>query len=424
MKTHVRPLGPAAESFSLVTPAFKTTRIAVNAYLPLEKESAPAFYLLSLLLSDGCAAYPTPLELTGRLETLYGASLTVDAVKSGDRLILAASVVFADDRFLPESIARQAAALLREVLFRPSLEDGVFKETDFRREQRMHREYILGKLNDKRRYAREKCAALLCEGEPFGLSETGTPEEADALTPEAVTAAWRRMLEEAYLRVSVLSPAPCDGVVDDFAAELAAIDRGRAAAPPPEVTRPARETVRRVEERLPVAQGKLCLGFRVGTTGGDAATAPVMVFADLLGGGPYSRLFLNVREKESLCYYCVATAVRRKGVLMVDSGVEFANMDKTEDAVLRELKAIQDGEFTDEDLATSKRALSAALRAVTDSQAVTDRWYAERWFEFPRLSPADMAERIAAVTREEVLAAANSVKLDVVYRLLGKEEAE
>ena len=159
-------------------------------------------------------------------------------------------------------------------------------------------------------------------------------------------------------------------------------------------------------------------------TGGDARTAPVMIFADLLGGGPYSRLFLNVREKESLCYYCVATAVRRKGVLMVDSGVEFANMDKTEAAVLRELKAMQAGEFTDEDLATSKRALSAALRAVSDSQAVTDRWFAERWFESPRLSPAEMVERIRSVTREDVLAAANSVELDVVYRLLGKEEAE
>ncbi|MBP5618359.1 MAG: hypothetical protein J6X61_04345, partial [Clostridia bacterium] len=218
MQTQVRPLGPAAEGCSLVTPAFKTTRVAVNAYLPLEKESAPAFYLLSLLLSDGCAAYPTPLALTGRLETLYGASLTVDAVKSGDRLILAASIVFADDRFLPEPIAREAAGLLREVLFRPALEGGVFKEADFRREQRMHKEYILGKLNDKRGYARERCAALLCEGEPFGLSETGTLEQAEALTPAAVTAAWHRMLEEAYLRVSVLSPAPCEGVLDDFAA--------------------------------------------------------------------------------------------------------------------------------------------------------------------------------------------------------------
>ena len=424
MQTYVRPLGLAAEGFSLATPAFKTTRVAVNAYLPLEKESAPAFYLLSLLLSDGCAAYPTPLELTGRLETLYGASLTVDAVKSGDRLILAAGIVFADDRFLPETIAREAAGLLREVLFRPALEEGVFKETDFRREQRMHKEYILGKLNDKRHYAREKCTALLCEGEPFGLSETGTPEQAEALTPEAVTAAWRRMLEEAYFRVSVLSPAPCEGVLDDFAAELAAIDRGRAKPPAPETTSLGRKEVRRVDERLPIAQGKLCLGFRVGMTGGDAATAPVMVFADLLGGGPYSRLFLNVREKESLCYYCVASAVRRKGVLMVDSGVEFANMEKTEAAVLRELKAMQAGAFTDEDLATSKRALSGLLRAVTDSQAVTDRWYAERWFESPRLSPAEMVERIQSVTREDVLAAANSVRLDVVYRLLGKEEAE
>ena len=423
MEAHVRLLGPHAEGVALRTPAFKTTRVAVNAYLPLEAESAAAFYLLSLLLSNGCAAYPTPQALTDRLETLYGATLAVDAIKSGDRLILAASIVFADDRFLPEPVFEDAVALLREVIFRPAVDKGGFLDANFKREQRIHLEYIRGKLNDKRSYARERCAALLCEGEPFGLSETGTLAQAEALTRADVFDAWQRMLQEAYFRVSILSPVDRPAVFDAFAAELAALDRTDAKRPRPEVIRLVHGDVRRVDERLPVAQGKLCLGFRVGLTGPDAATAPVMVFADLLGGGPYSRLFLNVREKESLCYYCAASAVRRKGVLMVDSGVEFANMEKTEAAVLRELKAMQEGAFTDEDLAASQRALCSSLRAIGDSQAVTDRWYAERWFESPRLSPEEMAARIAAVTREDVLRAANSVQLDVVYRLLGKEEA-
>ena len=417
-----RPLGPCAEGCALSTPAFKTTRVAVNAYLPLEQGSAAAYYLLSLLLSNGCAAYPTPRALTNRLETLYGASLAVDAIKSGDRLILAASVVFADDRFLPEPVFADAVALLREVLFRPAVDKGGFLADNVKREQRMHKEYILGKLNDKRGYARERTAAILCEGEPFGLSETGTLEQAEALTRADVFDAWKRMWEEAFVRVSVLSPVARPDVFDAFAAELAVFDRTAARLPRPEVVRLGRP-VRRVDERMAVAQGKLCLGFRVGLTGPDADTAPVMVFTDLLGGGPYSRLFLNVREKESLCYYCVASAVRRKGVLMVDSGVEFANMEKTEAAILRELTAMQEGAFTDEDLAASKRSLCSSLRAVGDSQAVTDRWYAERWFESPRLSPEEMAARVEAVTREDVLRAANSVQLDTVYRLLGKEEA-
>lgn len=425
MQTQTLPLGNAAEGFSLVTPAFKTTRVAVDVYLPLEKESAPAYYLLSLLMSDGCAAYPTPRALTERMEALYGASLSVTAAKRGDSLVLAASVVFVDDRFLPEPVFEEAVALLREAVFRPALDaSGAFCEADFRREQRMHKEYILGKLNDKRGYARDRCLALLCEGEPYGLSETGTLEQADALTPAEVADAWRRAMREGFFRVSVLSPVERPGVFTAFERELAAFDRAGAGRPAEDLVRPARETVRRVDERMSVAQGKLCLGFRVGMTGGDDETAPVMVFADMLGGGPYSRLFLNVREKESLCYYCVATAVRRKGVLMVDSGVEFANMERTEAAILRELEAMRRGDFTEEDLAASKRALDSALRAVCDSQAVTDRWYAERWFEKRRLSPAEMAERVKAVTREEVVRAAESVAPDVAYRLLGKEEAE
>ena len=98
---NIEPLGPGIEGCTLLAAPFKTSRVAIYAYLPLEKESVAAYSMLALLLSNGCAAYPLPQDLTRRLDTLYGTSVSVDAAKSGDRLMVTASVVFVDDAFLP-----------------------------------------------------------------------------------------------------------------------------------------------------------------------------------------------------------------------------------------------------------------------------------------------------------------------------------
>ena len=134
-------------------------------------------------------------------------------------------------------------------------------------------------------------------------------------------------------------------------------------------------------------------------------------------------LFSNVREKQSLCYYCAARAVRCKGVMTVDSGVEFDKMEQTEKAVLEQLERMKKGEFTDEELSASKLALCGSLRSAKDSQAVMDRWYTERWFDSPRLSPEQVEQQIRGVTREDVVRVANGVRLDTVFRLVAKEGA-
>lgn len=421
---HTVRLAEGADGCTMLTAPFKTSRVSVCGYLPLEAETVAEYSMLTLLLSNGCAAYPSPRALSARLETLYGASVVFDCVKSGDRLMFLASIVFVDDRFLPEPVFDDCVDLLFQMLFCPAVDAGGFLEPNFLREQRIQIEYIESKINDKRAYAIGRCAALMCEGEPFGLPETGTPEQARAMDRRRVYEAWRRLLEQAYFRVSVMAPQEHPEVFERFMSLLNRTARRAPRLPAPDTVAPARDSVQCVSERFPVAQGKLAMGFRLDASGPDTVSYPVMVFSDLFGGGPYSMLFSNVREKQSLCYYCSARAVRCKGVMMVDSGVEFDQMDKTHDAILDQLEEMKRGRFTDEALQASKLALCGALRSAKDSQAVMDRWYADRWFESPRLSPDELAARILSVTREEVLRVAQGVRLDTVYRLLGEEEAQ
>ncbi len=398
---------------------FKTARISVTAYMPLSAETACPLSLGCLLVSNGCQAYPTPMALSRRLDTLYGASLSTDTYKVGDMLAIRVGMVFADDRYLPTPIFDACTELLLDTLFSPAVDEGGFLEGNFLREQRIQIEEIEGEINDKRAYARQRLIETMFEGEPFGTAVTGTKEQTLALTRGEVYTAWQNMLKSAYFRVSVTAAEPHDEVFERFSARIAKAGRSDVYSPSAAKLHTPSKEVKQVSDTMAVAQGKLAMGFAC-KGGEDAESYKTMVMIDVLGGGPYSLLFTNVREKLSLCYYCAARGVRKKGLLVIDSGVEFDNMDKTLEAVNLQIEALKSGEFDDEIVEASKRALVGNLMGVYDSQTVTDHWYADRWFDQKVLSPEQLAELVGSVTKQDVVDAANGLQLDTVYRLLGK----
>ena len=398
---------------------FKTARISVTAYMPLNKDNACALSLACLLLSNGCKKHPTPMEFSQRLDTLYGATLGTDTYKAGDMLAVRVGVIFAEDRFLPAPVFEDCANLLLDTIFEPAVDEGGFYEGNFNREKRIQIEEIESEINDKRTFARNRLTEKMFEGDPYGLSVTGTKEQTEALTRGEVYAAWQNLLKSAYFRVSVTADKPHDEVFEAFSARLANYERTDIFAPTPDRIHTTTGEVKQISDSMAVAQGKLAMGFSC-AGGEDADSYKSMVMIDILGGGPYSLLFSNVREKMSLCYYCAARGVRKKGALLIDSGVEFDNMDKTLNAVLEQIDALKSGNFDEGIVEASKLYIKGSLKAVYDSQAVTDHWYADRWFDRQMLSPQQLAELVSSVTKEDVVAAAQSITLDTVYRLLGK----
>ncbi|MBQ5717357.1 MAG: insulinase family protein, partial [Clostridia bacterium] len=229
------------------------------------------------------------------------------------------------------------------------------------------------------------------------------------------------VLSTAFIRVGYLAAEPDERVFDRFKSAFATIERQPEPIVPPVVS-PAKATVSEIEDRMAVNQGKLVLGFRTSSHGDDRDTYRLMVLSDLFGGGPYSLLFDNVREKMSLCYYCASRTNRRKGFLTVDSGVEFANMDKTYDEILNQLNRLKNGDFEDSLLDASKKSLCESFRALGDSQSVIDRYYADRVHSANPPTPDEMGELVRSVTRDDIIHVANSLKLDTVYRLKATEE--
>ena len=179
------------------------------------------------------------------------------------------------------------------------------------------------------------------------------------------------------------------------------------------------ETPRYFTEELPVTQGKLSIGFRLGEVMDDPNPAALHVMNAIFGGCVTSKLFMNVREKLSLCYYASSMMVLSKGIMIVSSGIDFDKYDAALNEILSQLKAVQAGDFTDEELQTARRSVAAELRTYMDSEADLEHYWLTRNLQGDRTDPMELSEQVNAVTREDVIQAASTIVCDAVYFLKG-----
>ncbi|MEG1744246.1 MAG: insulinase family protein [Ruthenibacterium sp.] len=406
---------------STVLPAekFKRCRVAVYFLWPSRRETATAEALLPLLMERSYADCPDMTELSKRLAALYGASLSVDMSTLGANRVLSVSVSGIQDAYAleGEKLSAQYAAMALGVAFRPRLVHGLFDAQDVAIEKEQLQELLESEINDKRGYCLRQARRRYYGVAPEGIERYGYLEEVEALTPAAVTNAWHSMIGTAQIEVMVLGAD--EAVVRESVLQaLKNIDRAPTALAAP-CAMPRIEP-QRCTEVLDTVQGKLCLLFTAGEPVAEKDYAALRVATALLGGTPTSRLFMNVREKRSLCYYCAASGTARNGVLCIDSGVEHANAAAAREAVLEELAALQNGPMTQQELDETKRSLVCALESVEDTLSGVEGWYFSEICRDSAKSPRETIADINAVTAQEVGAALRRFSLSVEY-LLTKE---
>ncbi len=423
MSATITKLSNGAEGVFIKNSRFNTTLISFNFYMPLARETAAEYALLPFVLTNCSKKYPDFSRLNFKLSKLYGADLTASAEKVGDYQLLKICISVIEDRFTldNESLCDQAIELLTSLVFEPKTENGSFFTEDLEREKRKAIEHIRGEIAEKRLYAKKRMLEEMYKDDAYGTPKCGTEEDINKITGESLFKAWANVLSHAKIRVNVISRNMPSGLFDGIAEKLSQVNREDICDCRATVPTKAADKVNTVTERMDVAQGKLCMGFSSELCGDDSKAAPLTVMCDILGGGPYSKLFNNVREKMSLCYYCSASCVKVKGLLSVDSGVEAQNADKAQTEILNQLEAIKRGEISDFEFESSIKSIIDSLNTYNDSQGLLDVWYSIKIANDTLTSPEEMAQMISAVTLKQVIEAANGINLHTVYRLMPKE---
>ena len=402
---------------------FKTNFLSVCFVVPLEKENAHLTALVPKVLSRGCKAYPDMAAISERLEYLYASDISAVYVKRAESLMVGFSADFVKDAFLPdkeENLLNSVSTLLFDILFDPLIENGAFRESYVAGEKADLINAIGAKINNKAAYAKERCTEIMFGARPYGISELGTAEEVRTATSKQIYERYKQLVETAP--IEIFFNGECN------AEELSALVKSRIPVGAHRNTSfPTRafldgdpDEVTEVTDEMPVAQGKLVMGLRMsGVNVNSADAAAFNVFNEMFGGSANSKLFMNVREAMSLCYYCRSMPDMFMSALFISSGIEPENREKAKNAILEQLDAMKAGDFSDDDIAEAKLSLCNAYKELDDSASALCLWYLSRVIFGNDGTPEDTMEKIRAVTADEIRAAAEKVSLDTVYFIKG-----
>lgn len=399
---------------------FKTMKITANLVVPLTKENASANALLCGVLSHSCKAYPDFTELSRKLASLYGAELTSSVKKLGDNQVLRICASALDDRYAldGESVAREISALLCNVIFEPNLVNDEFPKTDVEQEKRQLLDVIDSEFNDKRIYANSQMINNMCADEVFGIKRYGTAEKIKECTSQSLFHTWKNLLKTAKFEIMYVGESSPDLAEEVFAKAFEYIER-QPQSVTTEVVRKACNP-KHICEEMELSQSKLVMGFRAGTAIPDKEVNATRLMCAILGGTANSKLFCNVREKQSLCYYCSSTYDRAKGIVIVDSGVEGDNLEKAEQGILNEIEEMKKGNISDFEMEATKMAVINSFYSTNDTVGGIEAWYFTQIFDGRFRTMEEMANEINAVTKEQVIESARRITLDTVYVLKNK----
>lgn len=410
-------LAPGVFLNTLDAQKFNRCRITIRFQYPACRETATASAVLPLVLERCCADYPDMTLLSRRLAKLYGADLSVDNSTNGANRVLTVSVTGIKDEFAleGEDLTAEYADLVFGVAFRPYLVNGLFDEEAVAIERGKLRQQLQAEVNDKRLYCVRQARRRFFGDSLAGVERDGYLEEVDGVTPQLLTQVYEEMLCKASIEVTAI------GAKDETVRRLllAALEGRKREwqAPLPGLFMPRQQPDHQVET-MDMVQAKLCLLFTAGRCTGAQEIAASRLAMALYGGSVTSRLFLNVREKQSLCYYCSSSYTSVTGCMMVDSGVEPANAQKAEAAILKELAQLCDGPITDEEMEDCRRGLLSSLESVEDSLSGLEGWYfAEIARGGPVSTPAQARAALEQVTKKQVRQVLRQFTLSVSYLL-------
>ncbi|MEG2813127.1 MAG: insulinase family protein [Oscillospiraceae bacterium] len=410
---------------SVIDNRFKTNKISINFITELNKETVTENAILPSILKKGTKKYSDFTEFNRKLQELYGAYVSGYVQKNGDLQIISLSITGIDDKFTLDGdvVTKNISEILCDMALDPVMENGFFRKSDIELEKGTLIDTIEAEINEKRIYAINNLIRTMCSNEAFGIPKYGFVKDAKSLTTQRITNSYNNLISNARIEIMFVGCGNDEPAKEVFADKFKSVKRNNILLKESEIHHKNNELIEKIDE-MSVAQSKMVLGFTNELASGDKMVIPTKLMIAILGGTASSKLFLNVREKLSLCYYCAARYDRFKGIMIVDCGVETENIEKAKNEIMVQLNLTKSGEITDDEIVAAKLALKNALETISDSESSVEAWYLGQILSKTSNSPEDDIAKIDNVTKEEIVESANKMQLDCVYTLTNRTEVK
>lgn len=428
METVRKDILPYVALTCVKTDKFKTNCLSISLLTQLCREDAARNALIPYVLRRGTTYHPDMESISNALGDLYGACIEPFVRKKGEIQSIGFYADFIDDAYVPGSAAilEQVTALMGELLLSPNTRGGLFLPAYVESEKTKLLEKIRGRVNDKRSYALFRLSETMCQFEDYAVGALGSEEEAESIGYQKLTKHYRSLLANSPIEIFYCGSADFSRVENAILSAFSGLPRGEFDLElGTDIRMNALESdIRYYTDELNVTQGKLAVGFRLGACMEDPDPAAIRVFNAVYGGSLTSKLFTNVRERLSLCYYASSGIDLHKGILYVSSGIEFDKFDAALAEIFAQLDAIRQGDITDEELDSARKYVAGNLRTTLDSALQLEDFYLSSILQGLDCTPDELAALAESITKDELIAIANGVECDTVYFMKGLPEEE
>lgn len=397
---------------------FKSNLLSYYFIRPLTRDEVTKNTLMSLVLKRGTKNYPNSVDVERKLEELYGSNLSLGINKRGEKQVIRFTMEWAKSNYVGEEYDDEIIQILKEIIFNPVLEDNSFLKRYVSQEKENLRRKIENKINNKEAYATERCLESMCKNERYGIYPLGYVEDLKEIDEKNLYEHYEEIVKTSPIEIFYV------GHVDEkmlgYLKKNLEIPRGEIVPIPEDVLVDSVQTKNIVVDELDVNQGKLVIGYRAGIHHNDRLYNPLLLASDILGGGPNSKLFKNVREKESLAYYISSSIYKYKSIMLIDSGIEFDDFDKTVEIIRVQLDELKEGNFSDEDISKSIKSIRSSTESIKDSIFLISEFFFSQLLSGDNRSLEKVLDDFQKVSKEEIIEAANKITIDTIYFMRNK----
>ena len=402
------------------TDKFKTNLIAVFLTTKLDRKTVTSNALISAILRRGSKTMPTQEEISMQMEEMYGASFDCGLDKTGDNQVLKFYVETLNDNFLPqggENLLKTSVEKLLDIVFNPITENGKFKQEYVEQEKSNLKQRIEGKIDNKARYALDRCIEEMYQDKPFGLYKFGYVEDLENIDESNLYEAYKKLIETC--KIDIFISGKINQNIEEEILKNENIMNLEQRTPDYVVSNnniKEKKQENTVTESMDVTQGKLVLGLDVNIDN-EYLKYDVLVYNSILGGSANSKMFQNVREKAHLAYVASSSYLRYKNNIFINCGIEISNYEKAVELIKKQIDDMKKGDFTEEEIENAKKGIIATIKTIEDEQDTEITYYLGQELTNHVISVKEYMDRIQKVTKQNVIDIANKISINTIYFL-------
>lgn len=422
MTPHRFKIDDNIELLSITTDKFKSELITITVNFPITKKNIAYNMLLTSVLKRGTESYPSIASLNRRLDELYSSSLDIKSARLGKNLTLTILADMLDSRYIPDStdVLGGVLNIMAESLTKPNMSENQFPQKIVEQEKKFLIESLDSIVNNTRSYASTRVAEMMFKNDPEFPTVEELKNTVTSITSKDLTEFFLNIQKSSHLSVFHVGSTSPEALAKKIASRLAPWTVTENAVPTLPYPEPICE-FNSVTETMPVSQGKLSMGFKTNVciSDNDDRQYAAILLNEIFGGSASSKLFMNIREKMSLCYYCSSSYDRYTGTMTVSSGIENKNKETVQKAILSELNDIKNKKISSTELDAAKKSLLNGYRQIEDNPYDLQSYYANRAF-FGFCEDIELAKsKIISVTVDDISNIAAETVCDSVFFVEG-----